>query len=388
MSGPLIVFSGGGTGGHLFPAIAVAQALRGLLPSARFLFLGTQRAMDKRILDQVGAEWVAQPIPRLSYRPWHWPRIVNMLRQSRTLVRDRFQSDPPSIVVGTGGLSSIPGVREALRRGIPTALLNPDAIPGKANRYLSKFVDRIFVQWEESTLHFARREVVQVTGCPVRPPFLKPVDRSAAYERFGLRPGLRVLLVTGASQGARTINEAVIANADFLKAQSDWQVLHLTGNQDWEVMVSTYKKRELTASVLPFTDHMAEALGLADLVISRAGASTLAEITALGKASILMPYPFHKDNHQRANADCLVRASAALCLTDRVDASKNASLLGDALATLMTNSQLRDDMSACARQLGRPDSSTRIAHEIARQIKLQSSLAESESLQVLYTHAR
>lgn len=379
----LIAFAGGGTGGHLYPALAVASALRERVPGARILFFGTQRYMDERVLRAGDCELIRQTLPGLSAAPWRWPAIVSGFRKSSRRCRSRFESDRPAAVIGTGGLASVPAVRQAYRIGIPTMLLNPDAIPGRANRYLAACADIVFAQWEETVAHLPRGTAVRVVGCPVRRVF-NEASREAGIKRFGLNADRKTLLVTGASQGARTINEAVIANIDFIRGFDDWQVVHLTGDAGYEPVREAYRRRSADATVIPFTEHMADALAAADLVISRAGASTLAEITAMGRPSVLMPYPFHKDMHQLANARCLASATggpAARIVHDAVDPSVNAPALREALELLMRNDQQREAMATAALRIGCGNAASNVAGEIIHLAQVRGALAASECLE-------
>lgn len=362
---PLIVFAGGGTGGHLFPALAIAESLRNRLPDVRILFFATERAIDQRILESNRCDLVRQTLPAIRRAPWRWLHIYMGFRRSCMLCRSRFEHDRPMVVIGTGGLGSLPAVREAVRAGVPTALLNPDAIPGRANRFLANSVDIVFAQWAEAIARFPRTAKVVVSGCPVRAAF-NHSERDAGIRRFGLGRDLKTLLVTGASQGARTVNECVVANLPFLETQGDWQILHLTGEPDYETVSRAYDHHSIRAVVMPFTDHMPDALAAADLVVARAGASTLAEITAVGRASILLPYPYHKDQHQLANARCLVRAAAARIVPDRIDPTLNGPAVRDALEHLMTGDQAREAMAAAARRLGRGQAASEMAGDILR----------------------
>ena len=377
---PLIVFAGGGTGGHLYPALAIADALRDRLPGARFLFFGTQRPIDRRILGQADCEMIPQPLSGIGRLPWRWPRAYLDLRRSRRLCRTRFAKDRPALVIGTGGLASVPAVREAHRSGIPSVLLNPDALPGRANRYLARFADIVFAQWHDTADHLPPSTHVVVSGCPVRPEFNHAV-REAGADRFGLDVAAQTLLITGASQGARTINEVVVANLAFLRTLDAWQVLHLTGDRDYEQVRKAYSGQSLRVVVLPYTEHMAEALAAADLVIGRAGASFLAEITAIGRASILMPYPFHRDRHQFANAQCLARASAARVVEDRVDPELNGPSLRCALAELTADDATRSALASAAKRIGQAQAASTIADEIVDLAEARGTLRPVESLE-------
>jgi UDP-N-acetylglucosamine--N-acetylmuramyl-(pentapeptide) pyrophosphoryl-undecaprenol N-acetylglucosamine transferase len=260
-----------------------------------------------------------------------------------------------------------------LALGIPTFLLNPDALPGRANQYLAghKQVAHVFAQWEASLSHFPAHAPVTVAGCPVRRSFLEAglKDRAELLRRFDLDPARRTLLVTGASQGARTINEAMALLAGRLD-WAGWQVLHLAGGQHADWVKAAYARVTkdgaccFRARVLAFTDRMAEALAAADLVVSRAGASSLAEILVLGKPCVLMPYPFHRDQHQRVNAEVLADAGAAVIVEDGRQADENRRRLEPVLRRLMRSEQARAAMARAAAGLARPDAGAVIARHL------------------------
>jgi len=399
MSQPLFVFAGGGSGGHLYPSLAVARELARMIPEARFAFFGTERAIDRTILNGFGGEWVAQRVRPLPRRPWHVPGFYLAWRSSIDLCRQFFRRQRPHVVLGSGGYASAPSICQAAREGIPTALLNPDAVPGKANRFLGSRVQAVFAQWEETAGYFNGRSTVHVTGCPIRPEFKLSHEglREAGFARFGLDRGRRVLLITGASQGARTLNRAVPAAVRLPELRGlwqQWQLLHLTGADDEPEVRAAYREGTVhsdpsalpvatahravahatadsevgrcgvRANVLAFTPHMAEAMAAADLVICRAGASTLAEVTAMGLPSILMPYPHHRDQHQVANARVLVRLGAARLVPDRVDPAVNAPELAFVLGRLLQDETERERMAAAARRIGTANAAATIAQHL------------------------
>lgn len=387
---PLVVIAGGGTGGHLYPALAVANALCKRVENIRFVFFGSRRAIDSQILQNTGWELVPQALVRFDPAPWHWPKILQGLQRAARSCRSLFETDPPVLVVGTGGMSSFPAMCEAIRMRIPTALLNPDCKPGRANRLLAGAVDKIFVQWEASLSCFPEPQRVVVSGCPVRSSCWSASPQSG-FEHFCLDPTKRTLLVTGASQGSRSINQAVLANLDFLAAQNNWQILHLTGPGDFDEVKKAYADRSMRAAVHAYTEHMGEAFAVSDLVISRAGASTLAELTALGLPSILMPYPYHKDRHQFANAHCLTNADAgpaAFLLEDKIDAEINGPALRDVLKSLMVDNQARLAMARSARSLGRRTAAEIIAGELCQMMHVRSNLNRTNSLEALCSVSR
>lgn len=371
---PWFVFAGGGTGGHLFPALAVVDALRAMGRPAEVSFFCTDRAIDRQLLSGAGVEPVPQSVKPLTTRPWHVPGFLLHWWRSVRLCRARFSERRPVAVVGAGGYASGPPVQAALKLGIPTFLLNPDAVPGRANQHLARKgkLRGIFAQWEVTREHLPDQAPVSVTGCPVRSMFRPsvPPDRATVLRTFGLEPQWKTLLVTGASQGARTVNDAVlgvIGKLDF----SGWQVLHLAGAADAERVAEAYAsdgtfagRPRVPVKVLPFTDRMAEAMLASDLMVSRAGASTLAEILAVGKPSVLMPYPFHRDEHQVHNARVLVDAGAAVLVRDAKDAGVNAARLSPVLEPLLRDDLTRERMGLAARLLDRPDAADRIAGQL------------------------
>jgi len=302
------------------------------------------------------------------------------LQRAGVFCRRRFERDRPLVVIGTGGLASLPAVREAHRAGIPTVLLNPDALPGRANKRLAAWADRVFVQWEEAAHHFPASKVL-VTGCAIRREF-RDADRAVGIARFGLKQDRKTLLITGASQGARTVNQAVVESIDFFESLGGWQVLHLTGRLDFDTVRAAYAGRQVAAKVIEYTDDMAHALAAADLVVSRAGASTLAEISAMGKPSVLMPYPYHRDMHQLANARCLSRASAACIVMDAIDPSVNGPALQKALEPLMIRDDTRAEMAAGARSIGRLEAADDVAGEIIELATQVGAPALGETLEV------
>lgn len=367
---PMIAFAGGGTGGHLYPALAIAESLRKQIPNIRILFFGTDRAIDDRILGEADYEWVRQSIPAISIKPWQWISLIKRFRKVSAACRMRLASDRPMMVIGSGGMGSVPAMREARKLGIPTALMNPDVLPGRANRYLTGRADLIFVQWEDAVVQFPTHSKVMVTGCPVRSSFLQS-DRLAGLKRFNLDPDKKTLLITGASQGARNINLAAITILPFLLSMDDWQILHLTGEADYESVCGAYENSSVRSSVVAYTDYMADALAASDLVIARAGASFLAELMAVGKASILIPYPYHKDQHQLANAKCLANVTAAKIVHDSLDPTINGTSLQRELELLMRNDTLRDSMAEAAKNLGFTNAADKIAQIILQTTQLQ-----------------
>ncbi len=355
-----IILAGGGTGGHLYPGIAVTEALREILPDAKPLFLCTTREIDRVILEPTGFEFITQPIVP--------PRLVDVLRfffayrETRELVQRVLSQRKPAVVVGLGGYAAGVAVKFAARKKIPAAILNPDVIPGKANQYLMRYSRVICCQFAQSQrlIPAEYRPRIKVTGCPIRKEIRTLPPREQAAVRLQLDPHLRTLVVTGASQGAETVNEAMLALAGVIKLDG-WQILHLAGRKHAQRVRSGYQQKNIAARVIDFTPDMADVWSMADLAVSRSGASSCAELTACGVPSILMPYPFHKDLHQRANAKVLAEAGAAVLVDDEKESRKNAEKLRPILEPLLCEAPRRQKMSQAAKQLGRPDAADAVA---------------------------
>ena len=358
-----IILAGGGTGGHLYPGIAVAEALRTVLPDAKPVFLCTTREIDRVILEPTGFEFIPQPIVP--------PRLVDVLkffltyRETRDLVNRVLAERKPAVVVGLGGYAAGVAVRFAARKKIPTAILNPDVIPGKANQYLMRYSRVICCQFEQSKplIPSEHRAKAKVTGCPIRKDILRFPPRAEAAKRLEIDSTKPTLVITGASQGAVTVNEAMLALTPALNL-AGWQLLHLAGREHGEKVRRGYREKNIAARVIDFTPDMADVWAVADLALSRSGASSCAELTACGVPSILMPYPFHKDLHQRANAKVLADADAAILMDDEKDAKKNADKLKPLLEPLLADASKRKQMSQAAKSLGRPDAAQAVAAAI------------------------
>ena len=349
------LFAGGGTGGHVYPAIALADAMRG---RANVRFIGTSDRLETRIVPEAGYDLVtisSRPLQRrLSFATLQTVLAngVGVLQAIRALLAFR-----PDIVIATGGYVCFPvmvaaKVLRSLRR-LPArlALLEPNAQPGLTNRMLAPLVDEVWGAFEGANALFAGK--YRHTGIPVRGSLFRPNNRIEAARRLGLDPNRRTILTIGGSQGARSINEAVAALATRRALPSDWQILHVSGDRDYE-----YMKAELSVPyqgnavvLVPYLREMADAYALSDVVIARAGASTLGELAALGMPSILVPYPFASDDHQAANAREFEAAGAAVVISD---GDLSADSLWWTLREVMEPQHLAT-MRAAARSLGSND---------------------------------
>lgn len=351
-----LLIAGGGTGGHLYPGIAVAEELRRRDPSAAVTFVGTARGLESRIVPAAGfALDTIRSAGLKGKSPGALVRGLALLPLSaldawRVLSRRR-----PDVVVGVGGYSSGPVLLLASLRGIPTLLMEQNAAPGFTNRTLARWVRAAALSYEEALPWFPGTGFV--SGNPVRRGFLAA---AAGHEPDGM---VHVLIV-GGSQGARGINDAVIAAAPRLAAESArLAITHQTGPRDLDRVRAAFAAAGLTATVEPFFDDMPSRMVRADVVVARAGASTLAELTILGRPSLLVPLPTAADDHQRKNAEALARAGAAEVLAE---AGLTGDRLADRLLALAADPDRRAAMAARARALGKPDAAARVVDRLER----------------------
>ncbi len=275
----MIYLAGGGTGGHLYPGISVAQALAQAWPNARPLFLCTQREIDKTILDHTGFEFLPQPIVPPVRTVAGLLKFWKGWRETKDMLRKLFRERRPAAVLGLGGYAAGVAVRMAANRKIPAAILNPDVIPGKANQYLLRRSQAICCQFEQTRQHLSpsQQGKMKVTGCPIRSELRNLPERPDAAKRLGLDPARQTLVVTGASQGAQTVNDAAIESLKSMKLQG-WQILHLSGKDHAPAVRQEYREANIAAAVVDFTPEMADVWAVADLAISRAGASSCAGV--------------------------------------------------------------------------------------------------------------
>jgi len=360
-TGRRIFMAGGGTGGHLYPGLAVAEAIRRLQPEAAIAFSCTRRRIDRKVLADCG--FPVTPIDARPFRtaPWTWPALAVSLVRSGNQARRRFREFCPDVVLGLGGYGSYAPVRVGRKYGAATAVLNPDIVPGRANRCLAKRSDRIFCQFAETVGRLGER--ARLTGCPVRPSLLA-CTRDEGIEAFGLDAARQTLLVTGASLGARTVNRAMVAMLRERPLPEGWQVLHLTGDGEYKDVSASYTETSVPAVVRPYAEKMGLAYAAADLAVARAGASTIAELLAAAVPAVFMPYPFHRDQHQMRQARAVEAAGAAIVVEDRPDDPGTWQRLAETVTALMADPGRLDAMRESARAAGRPGA----AEEVARQV--------------------
>jgi len=340
-----VLLAGGGTGGHIFPALALADAIRKAEPDADVRFVGTARGLETKYVPAAGYPLELVPSAQVTGRGL-WRGLSGMVTglYGIWVARGQLQAHRPDLVIGVGGYASVGAVAAAVTLGIPTALLEPNARPGRANRLLGRFARRSFVAFEDAIPYFPAGRAV-LTGRPVR-----ALPKAGAGCPRDPRTGVTRLLVTGASQGARSVNRALAAALPRLAQIPGLEITHQTGASGLEETRAAYQAAGVRADVAAFFDDLPERMARADLVVARAG-GTVAEICVAGVASVLVPYPFAADDHQMANARELERHGACVVIPD----AEAAQRLGDAVVSLLGDPARRARMAAAALSRARPD---------------------------------
>src|SRR5204863_2019473 len=353
-----VIIAGGGTGGHLFPGIAVAREIQRRDAGSRILFVGAEQGIEARIVPKEGFELRALPVGGI--------KGVGVVRQVRNLMgmvggvfkaQSILQEFKPDVVIGVGGYASFPMLSAATLRGYPRVIMEQNATPGLANRVLGKWVDFAAVTDERTQSYFGKHAIV--TGNPVRPEF-----KSIAPK---LHTAPHTILIFGGSQGAQSINRAVMEALDNL---SDWKdrlrFVHQTGERQLEEVSRAYSSKGFESDVRTFFNNFHEQYAAADLIVSRSGATTVAEIKAAGRAAILIPFPFATDDHQMKNARSMAKENAAILIP-------NSELKGERLAAaileLIGNPERLKQIESNARRMAILDAEQRIVNLVERAIE-------------------
>ena len=346
-----LIIAGGGTGGHLFPGLAVAREFQRRDAMTEILFVGTELGIESRVLPREGFPLETLPVKGLKGRGIRgWMEALYGIPLSLLRSLKIINAFRPDCVVGLGGYASGPLVLAGKMKGIRSVIMEQNLRPGLTNRILGRVVDRVFTAYQESAAYFPRKKVVE-SGNPVRWQSLPKVTKD---NRF-------TLLVFGGSAGAHKMNLCIV---DALKGLADlapaMRVIHQTGEADFSSVQSAYRSLPFEAEIVSFIERMDEAYARADLVICRAGASTVAELTAFGKPAILVPYPYAAYDHQRSNAQALTRHGAAEMILDR---ELSGDRLGGIIWTLVQNRKRLEAMGKAAEKLGRVEAAKRIVDE-------------------------
>ena len=356
-----IMFAGGKTGGHIFPAIAMATEFKKRFPQSQLVFVGTKEGLEERIIPSYGFRLLfiqTRGLSRRSY-PSNLFLVFYLLRGFYQALRILNQKRP-NLVVGTGGYVSFPVVMLASLKNIPTLIQEQNSYPGISTRFLSHFVDKVCLSYSESVRYFSSEKKLEVIGNPVREDLIHR-ERNQALKKFGLEEGRKTIFVFGGSQGAHTINQVFLQCLDLLK--SEWQVLWQTGEADFPEISQKVKGKEIVCAVCAFIEDMGSAYAASDLVISRAGALTLAEITACGKPSVLIPFPFATADHQRHNAEALQKKGAATVILQK---DLTAEKLSDEIRSLLSDETRLKQMAERSKKMGKPEAVSLLVDEMVK----------------------
>ena len=360
-----VIISGGGTGGHIFPAVSIANAIREKQPDAEILFVGAEGRMEMQRVPAAGYEIKGLPVAGFDRKHlWRNVSVVIKLLRSRIMARRIIKAFRPMVAVGVGGYASGPTLDVAGKMGIPTLLQEQNSYAGVTNKLLAKNARRICVAYDGMERFFPADKIL-FTGNPVRQNLLHiTLTRQEAAQQMGLDPAKRTVLIVGGSLGARSMNESVLQQLELIRQQTDVQFVWQTGKYYSEAIAQQLKERTCPSNlhVMDFISDMAVAYAAADLVVSRAGAGSISEFCLLGKPVILVPSPNVAEDHQTKNALALVQKEAALYVPD---AEARRTLLPLAINTVMNHEKL-DSLSQNILQLAKPNAASDIADEVIR----------------------
>ncbi|MDO8587969.1 MAG: undecaprenyldiphospho-muramoylpentapeptide beta-N-acetylglucosaminyltransferase [Armatimonadota bacterium] len=360
-----VVLTGGGTGGHIYPALSIAAAMLAEDPEVDLLFIGSSHGPEGRLAKESGLRFIGLPSRpfggaiSLSNVAALWKLALAAIRALSVL-----RAEKPEVAIGTGGYTSAAVMlAQCLRRG-PSLIHEQNVEPGRTNLLLSRFVRAVCVTFKESVGFFPARKVT-VTGLPVRPEILAPRAKESARAALGLRTDLFTVFVCGGSQGARKINELVLGAVPLL-ASLNVQILHQTGERNYEEVKTNAPSGIETYKIAPYFDDPSDAYWAADLIVCRSGASTLAELCAVGLPAILVPYPYAYANHQAKNASVLEKRGSAIVMEE---SSSSAEELANQIAALARDPERLRAMASASAALARPDAATaviRVAKSLVR----------------------
>lgn len=359
-----LIIAGGGTGGHLFPGIAVAEEFLSRDPQNEVLFVGTERGIELRAVPAAGYR-----LEIISAAGIRGKAGISQIKGACLMLygyaqsRKILKSFRPDLVLGVGGYASLPMVLAARGMQIPRFIHEQNAIPGMTNKMLAKFADQVFITLEESARFFPEKKVL-LTGNPLRRQILQQASAPAGEEpRLGGQGRFRILIF-GGSQGAHAINMAMVAALPFLERISNkLEITHQTGTQDADQVSEAYRRHGFDAGVRPFIDDMAGAYQRADLVICRAGATTIAELTACGRPGIFIPFPHAVDDHQRCNAEALLKKGAGFML---LEYELSGETLAGMVSELMNDPETLQRAGRLASGLARLDAAKIIVDEMEK----------------------
>ncbi|WP_339062316.1 undecaprenyldiphospho-muramoylpentapeptide beta-N-acetylglucosaminyltransferase [Tepidibacillus marianensis] len=357
-----VVLSGGGTGGHIYPALAMAKEIKKQVPDVQFLYIGSKKGLEKGIVEKAGFPFVDIEITGFK-RKLSFDNVKTILRFLKGVQKSKkyLREFQPDMVVGTGGYVCGPVLYAASKEKIPTMVHEQNVIPGLTNQFLSRFVDVVAISFEGARSYFTRAKRIELTGNP-RATEVVNANPNNGFRALEISPNKKIVLFVGGSRGAKAINEGFLEILSSLKQYVDYHFVYVTGEVHYDNVQKEIKVRGMdinefsNVSIFPFLYNMPEILAATSVIVSRAGASTLAEITALGVPAILIPSPYVTNNHQEKNAKWLEEQGAAKMIREK---ELNGGTLLEAILTLMEN-QNREKVVHASKLIGQPDAAMRI----------------------------
>lgn len=366
MQSPRIILSGGGTGGHIFPAVAIANEIKKMHPDAEILFIGAKDKMEMEKVPMAGYPieglWISGIQRKLTLQNLMFPvKLISSFLKAKKIIK-QFK---PDLAIGTGGFASGPALKAAAKMGVPTVIQEQNAFPGVTNKWLATDAKLICVAYPKMEKYFPKDRLL-VTGNPIREVLLSAKDnRDKSLGWFGLESDKKVVLIVGGSLGAQSINKAMLAivqETQYQNVQFVWQ----TGKSTFAEAEALVKDKGLSnVKVFQFIQEMELAYGAADVVISRAGAIAISELCAIGKAAILVPFPFAAEDHQTKNAQALVQNKAGIMVKD----AQVGEQLTVELGALLRNEDQQEEMKINILKLGKPQAAKHIADEVFKLLK-------------------
>jgi len=358
-----IVMAGGGTGGHLFPGIAIAREFIARNSASRIIFVSSGNRLEKAVLSKAGFELRSIQVAGIKGRGvWNQIKSVMKIPGATLAAMGLLKQISPDLTVGLGSYSAGPVVIGAWLMRIPIAIHEQNILPGITNRILARFADRIYISFENTKSRLNPQKACW-TGNPVRQELLESAGRPKDGTAQDNRQSRFTVLIIGGSQGAHRINMAMIETLEHLHNAERLHFVHQTGEADEAAVSSAYRENNVSAKAQSFFDDMAEQYRQADLIICRAGATTVAEITALGKAAIFVPFPYAADDHQTLNAADLAYDGAAELITEQ---DLNAKLLSAKIKQYMEHPEALESMAARAKSYGKPEAAKNIVDDCYR----------------------
>lgn len=349
----------GGTGGHLFPGLSIAEEFQRQGHAVR-LYL-SEKSIDEEVMKGY-PQFESRRLPVMGWTGLNFRAFRfgwRFFKAYQEVLKD-IREYKPQAVIGMGGFLSAPPLLAAIKEGIPAFLHESNAIPGKVTKWFAPYLKKIFLGFNECSKHFPR-VLTRVTGTPVRTT-LKRVDRSEAAKSLGLNPGLKILTIAGGSQGAQGLNRLVLNSASLLLDDwTRWQVIHLTGMADLKRAQEAYKVLGITAKVFPFSREMEKIYSATNLIVARSGAASLTEISCYGLPSILVPFPAAAEDHQTCNAEVFARVGAARIVKEKVTSSQE---FAKELRSLIRDDIARGKMAGEAKKLFHSGASQEIVREV------------------------